>query len=254
MTRHTRREWHASLHILVAEDNPVNQVLILRFLKKQGHFPELAQDGQQAIRMADTGEFDVVLMDVQMPGMDGLEATATIRAREKERGTHLPIFAMTAYAMKYDEERCLAAGMDGYISKPVSLRAIQRVLDGITPAQRNSERRWDRAEALSRAGDDENLLHDMVEIFLREYPSLVSSLRQALAECNAEMLSRSAHRLKGEVGYFTRGPALSAVARIEDLARQADFTSAVGAIAELEAALASLEVELEEFCRKPNLA
>ena len=132
VTRHTLRESAHKLRILVAEDNPVNQAVIIRALQKMGHTPVLAQDGKAALAAASAEKFDVVFMDVQMPEMDGLAVTAAIRAREKNRGVHLPIFAMTAHAMKGDRERCLEAGMDGYITKPIRFSDIEETLAGLT--------------------------------------------------------------------------------------------------------------------------
>ena len=124
VTRHSLRESRRTLRILLAEDNKVNQLLAARLLGKRGHTVVIAANGREALAALDepgSGGFDLVLMDVQMPDMDGFEATAIIRAREKASGTHLPIIAMTAHAMKGDEERCLAAGMDGYTSKPIEI-------------------------------------------------------------------------------------------------------------------------------------
>src|SRR5262249_15178665 len=118
------------LHILLAEDNLINQKLALRLLEKQGHTVVVVADGHEALAALECTRFDVVLMDVQMPGMDGLEATASIRRAEQVTGRHLPILAMTAYAMKGDRERCLAAGMDGYLSKPIRAQELFEMLEG----------------------------------------------------------------------------------------------------------------------------
>jgi CheY-like chemotaxis protein len=122
---------HHSLRVLVAEDNAVNQRLVVRILEKLGHSAILAGDGRQAVQEAARNDIDLVLMDVQMPEMDGFEATAEIRAQERETGTHHPIIAMTAHAMKGDQERCLAAGMDGYLSKPIQLRMLREILEQV---------------------------------------------------------------------------------------------------------------------------
>jgi len=105
--------------VLVAEDNAVNQRLVQRLLERRGHVPTIVGDGAEAVAALSNGSFDLVLMDVQMPNMDGFQATAAIREREKQTGGHIPIIAMTAHAMRGDRERCLAAGMDGYVSKPL---------------------------------------------------------------------------------------------------------------------------------------
>jgi CheY-like chemotaxis protein len=134
VTRHSVSEARRNLKILVAEDNKVNQRLVLRLLEKVGHSVELANNGREAVDMVDQGVFDVVLMDLQMPELGGLEATAVIREHEKRAGTHVPIYALTAHAMKDDRERCLAAGMDGYLSKPIQSQELYKLLDAVEPA------------------------------------------------------------------------------------------------------------------------
>jgi signal transduction histidine kinase/DNA-binding response OmpR family regulator len=119
VTRHTLREEKHRIRILVAEDNAINQTLAVRLLEKRGYSATVAPDGQAAVEAFQTGGFELVLMDIQMPGMDGFEATAAIREREKLTGGHIPIVAMTAHALVGDQERCLASGMDGYVSKPI---------------------------------------------------------------------------------------------------------------------------------------
>jgi two-component system, sensor histidine kinase and response regulator len=114
-----------SLRVLLAEDNEVNQRLISRLLEKKGHTVAVAQNGQMAVRMWSEQEFDLVAMDMQMPIMDGLEATAEIRVRERDTGRHVPIVAMTANAFDEDREKCLRGGMDGYIAKPVTAKSIE---------------------------------------------------------------------------------------------------------------------------------
>ena len=129
ITRHILRESRRPLHLLLAEDNPVNAKLATRLLEKRGHSVTVVTNGRQAVEAVAQDRFDAVLMDVQMPEMDGLEATAAIRAQERESGGHLPIVAMTAHAMKEDKERCLAAGMDGYISKPIKAQRLFEVIE-----------------------------------------------------------------------------------------------------------------------------
>jgi PAS domain S-box-containing protein len=252
VTRHTLREDRRGLRILVAEDNPVNQALILRVLQKQGHAPELARTGREAVALAAAGRFDVAFMDVQMPEMDGFAATATIRESERDSSAHLPIFAMTAHAMKGDELRCLAAGMDGYISKPVDFSKIRLVLDGVRAQAPNPAPVWDQRHALSGVGGDEHLLREIAEMFLQEYPQAVSDLRRALAGRDAEMLGRFAHRLKGEVGCFGAGQSVSALVKLEDDVGQHDFVRISRAVDEVERALARFRQALEEFCQVPH--
>jgi CheY-like chemotaxis protein len=125
--------------ILVAEDNKVNQRLALRLLAKQGFRTSVVGDGREALALLDAEEFDLVLMDVQMPEMDGFEATAAIREKEKLSGRHIPILAMTAHALKGDRERCIAAGMDGYVSKPIRTEELFLAMDGALGVTANAQ-------------------------------------------------------------------------------------------------------------------
>jgi CheY-like chemotaxis protein len=128
------RERHiVSRHILLAEDNAINQKLATRMLEKQGHTVVAAMDGHQALAAIDNESFDLVFMDVQMPGMDGFEVTQALREKEKTTGSHLRIVAMTAHAMQGDRERCLAAGMDGYIAKPIHAKDLMQAVEGVAP-------------------------------------------------------------------------------------------------------------------------
>jgi CheY-like chemotaxis protein len=117
------------LNVLVAEDNLVNQKLVVRMLEKRGHRVKVVDSGLAALEALEAERFDVVLMDVQMPEMDGLEATIKIRKKERDHGTHVPIIAMTAHNMKGDRDRCLQAGMDGYISKPINAKELFEALE-----------------------------------------------------------------------------------------------------------------------------
>jgi CheY-like chemotaxis protein len=133
VTRHTIRKQTRALSFLVAEDNAINQRLIARLLEKRGHHVSLVQNGREALGALQKQTFDIVLMDCQMPEMDGFEATALIREKEKVSGTHLPIIALTAHAMQGDRERCLAGGMDGYVSKPLKVEELFSVIENMVP-------------------------------------------------------------------------------------------------------------------------
>ena len=121
-----------NMHLLIAEDNPINQKLAVRLLQKQGYTSAVANNGREAVEAWARQPFDAILMDMMMPEMDGLEATMAIREREKTMGTHIPIIAITANAMVGDREKCLAAGMDEYISKPVDVAKLYEVLNRLT--------------------------------------------------------------------------------------------------------------------------
>jgi CheY-like chemotaxis protein len=131
VTGQTLREGRTPLRVLLAEDNPVNQRVAARLLDKRGHVVVLAENGAQALEALEQQSFDLILMDVQMPVMDGVQATAAIRQRERITGTHIPIIAMTAHAMEGDRERFLGNGMDGYISKPVQPRELFEVIESL---------------------------------------------------------------------------------------------------------------------------
>ena len=164
--RRSNEKW-SSLRILLAEDNRVNQRLAVGLLEKRGHAVVVAADGKQALAALEREPFDLMFMDVQMPEMGGFEATARIRDQEQKTGKHLPIIAMTAHAMKGDRERCLASGMDGYVSKPILAAELFRAIDEAMttwgprpPAAANGLAApvFDQAASLERAGGDEQLL------------------------------------------------------------------------------------------------
>ena len=210
-----------ALDILVAEDNTINQHLALRLLEKQGHRVILAGNGIEAIALWQKQRFDLVLMDVQMPEMSGLEATAAIRARELQTGQHIPIVAMTAHAMKGDRERCLAAGMDDYIPKPIQAQQLYEVVNRSTErgegersvdffqdvdlpqrAEPETEGIVDLDAALERLGGDRELLESIVEMVLESCPSLMAKLCAAVLHRDAKSLEFAAHTLRGLIANF----------------------------------------------------
>jgi len=241
------------LRVLLAEDNPVNQKLAVRLLEKQGHSIAIAANGREAIEAVEIQPFDLVLMDVQMPEMDGFEAAAEIRRRERGTSRHLPILAMTAYAMKGDRERCLQAGMDGYISKPIRSRDLWETIDKLVPSARTASKGetpagvLDRGEIQERVGGDMKLLHELIDVFFADCPRMWRHVRDAVSEGNAAKLSRAAHTLKGAVGVFGALAAQEAAERLEKLAGRGDLTQAVEVVAELEMELERLKPMLREL-------
>ena len=183
--RRTTTSADRSLHILLAEDNHVNQAVACRMLEKMGHSIVVANNGNEALSMLAEQSFDLVLMDVQMPEMDGLTSTRKIREIEAPELLHMPIIAMTALAMNGDREHCLNSGMDGYISKPINSQELARAIASVIPGWNTaSDRRekiaesriattWNIAQLLERLGGDAQLLHEIIEIFLTEGPENV---------------------------------------------------------------------------------
>jgi two-component system, sensor histidine kinase and response regulator len=252
VTRHSLRESARKLHILVAEDNAVNQAVILRVLQKLGHAPVLAHNGKEALALVFSQKFDLVFMDVQMPEMDGLAATEAIRQREKSNGAHLPVFAMTAHAMKGDRERCLQAGMDGYITKPIRFGDIEKTLasfSGAQPVARAAPSEkilWAKGEALDRLGGDEELLRELCQIFLEESPKLLQKLRQAVVDTDPDAVMRAAHSLKGELGYLGAAGASQAARELEDMGHKKNLLGAGEALLVLEREMAGLQLALKD--------
>jgi CheY-like chemotaxis protein len=254
VTRHSLRESRRKLCVLVAEDNPVNQTLIVRLLEKMGHRATLASNGAEALALTSSQQFDVVFMDVQMPAMDGLAATRAIREREIHSETHVPIFAMTAHAMKGDRERCLESGMDGYIAKPVHFDEVQRTLDSLSAraaapplsAPPTPAPCWSKSEALERLGGDEALLRELCGIFLDEAPKLLAKLHDALTAQDAETVQRTAHSLKGEVSYLGATMLAKLARQLEDMGHERHLEGAAEVLPRLEQELGKLCDALKE--------
>jgi len=241
-----------SLNILLAEDNEVNQRLAQRIFERRGHSVVVAEDGAKALSMLETQTFDVVVMDVQMPVMDGLAATAAIRAKEKMTGRHIPIVAMTAHATKSDVEACLRAGMDAYVSKPVKAEDLIRTVE--ETAEKMSERLRkprtqiaDLDKALTKMDADAGLLKELAEIFINNIPDVTQQIEQAIADGNLEMLARVAHTLKGNLGTFVAEPAYEAAMRLEATAGANDIEAAQRAWVKLKSELNDLRATLERF-------
>ncbi len=255
VTRHSLREARQKWHILLAEDNAVNQELVTRLLEKRGHTVVVARNGKEAVKVVEEQAFDLVLMDVQMPELDGFEATAAIREKERGTGRRLPIVALTAHAMKGDRERCLGAGMDGYISKPIQVKELFETVEGLlgvpaevvpgASAELNPDGVLDKAAALARVDGDIELLRELVELFLDECPRLASKIQKAVENRDSRALGRAAHTLKSSVGNFGARGALKAALKLEMMAREGDLTEA-------EEACTALEEEIEKL--KPVLA
>ncbi|WP_153162454.1 response regulator [Zoogloea sp. 1C4] len=251
ITRHSLREQKRQLRILLAEDNVVNQTLALRLLGKLGHQADVANNGKEALELHARNRYDLVLMDVQMPIMGGFDATAQIRQREAAGATHTPIVAMTAHAMKGDRERCLAAGMDGYLSKPVHAPDLVEVLIQHTgrgdpapppPSEPTSISGpvFERQKVLFNLGGDEELLEQLIGMFIEDEPRLFADIEAAVVEGDAEALHNAAHALKGAVSNFCAGRAQTGAAQLERIGREKRMADAPQALEALRAELAAL--------------
>jgi len=258
------------LRVLLAEDNPVNQKLAIHLLKAAGHDVRLARDGVQAVELYRGESFDLICMDLQMPNMGGIEATAAIRAIERERGTRTPIIALTARAMQGDRERCLEVDMDGYVSKPIrrgDLRTeIERVLEsgsGIRAASSagSGERGSAGARTLepdSRTSDsgpriqrrfegDDDLLRELAAVFLEDYPGRLRDIQDALQAQKADAVVRAAHTLKGAASVLCENGPTPVVRELEAAAKAGDLGRAQTLYGELERQMDYLRQDLESL-------
>ncbi len=261
------------LHVLVVEDNQVNQRLVVRLLEKAGHRVTVANNGREAVEAVEKERFDLALMDVQMPEMDGLEATEEIRKREQASGGHLPIIGLTAHAMAEDRDRCLQAGMDSYLSKPIEPEKLYDAIAAAVPAEADASEPEpagdasaadaeekpetktaappasgglteviDVDEALRHAGGDEELLRELVELFLEDCPAMMADVKQAIDSGDAQALQRCAHGLKGAVRHLAAQAAVDAAYALETAGRE-------GKLDEAPALYEALEREIERLQR-----
>jgi two-component system sensor histidine kinase/response regulator len=241
------------LRILLAEDNPVNQRVAAGLLTKRGHQVTVVANGIQALVAIDGDDFDLVLMDIQMPEMGGVETTAAIRAREAERGGHLRIIALTAHVMSGDRERYLAAGMDGYLAKPIDRLSLYAIVEegmpglidaapdpGLPPA-------FNRARMIARLGGDEALGREIIQAFLDDSPGRMSVIKTAIAQGDARALESASHALKGAVTSLAADPAVDAVRELERIAREGAMADAPAAWRQVEAALGRLVGALRQY-------
>ncbi|WP_260514651.1 response regulator [Serratia fonticola] len=232
--------------LLVAEDNLINQQLATNFIRKLGHTSEVVGNGKLALQKLERGQYDVVLMDLQMPEMDGIEAVQHIRTQEKQQpGKHQPIIAMTAHAMKGDREMCLTHGFDGYISKPILLEnlgaEIQRVYH-LSQVELEASI-FDYPQALAQLSDDKTLFNELAAIFIEELPALLASLHSALEKQDFDAIRRSAHQLKGECLHFVCTPLKNRLSQMEQAATAGNLPD-----------IMAQNVGLDELCKQLQTA
>jgi two-component system sensor histidine kinase/response regulator len=263
-TLRAERPQNEFLNILLAEDNEVNQKLAVRLLEKRGHTVTVVGNGRQAVQAARSKRFDLVLMDVQMPEMDGIEATAAIREQEKVNGRRQPIVAMTALVMKGDRERCLDAKMDGYLSKPVRPQELDEVLETFSKQKRAGLQNdtakapavgtpVDFAELTARVEGDLSFVGELLEVLREDCPRKLRAIREAKASGDLSAVKRIAHGLKGALGNVSANRAASLAAQIEHLEEANGLLKVPGMVEELEVecdvAIEALSAVYEESVR-----
>jgi PAS domain S-box-containing protein len=256
------------LHLLLAEDNPINRQLTVRILEKRGHRITVACDGVEVLRtLEESGysAFDLLLMDVQMPELDGFEVTQRIRESEKSSGGHIPIIALTAHALKGDRERCMGAGMDGYVTKPVRpdelFDEMARCLARIAPLSQPvrtaptpelqtpvTDPVFDPTALLEHVEGDRELLAEIVRLFLQESPQQLAELRRAAEGGEIATFTRAAHTLKGTLGIFAASGPYAAALALEKMGRDGDLSRAAEGCRKLENEVDRLRPLLLEVC------
>jgi PAS domain S-box-containing protein len=268
-----RRAERRPLRLLLAEDNEMNQIVAERSLQREGHEVVLANNGKEAVERHLSESFDVILMDVQMPVMDGFEATRIIRRHQEQTGRRVPIVAMTAHAMSGDRERCLESGMDDYVSKPIDWQHLCRLLVRLTsppdappeppapppaaaapaaaaasdgPAEGQAAGGIDREALMSHIGGNVPFLVRLKASFLKNYPPLIDKMRRSIENRDGPGLAEAAHTLKSMFGNLRARAAHHEAAALERMGREGQFDGASACLArlerELEAVLAALEL------------
>jgi len=268
VTRHTINEARRALRILLAEDNEVNQRLVNALLRKRGHTVVTVENGRLAVDAVARGGVDLVLMDVQMPEMDGLEATAIIRRAELGSGIHMPIIALTANAMKGDREACLAAGADGYLSKPLKVTELVSLIESVVPPRANpdaandrliarteavesraktalpAEPSFDIEEILDRVEGDKDLVMDLLRLFREQAPRLMAEIRKCAGAGDAAGLQHAAHNFKGACANLGAHPAMKTAFALEMTGRETNLSGVNAQLADLEREGVRLELAL----------
>ena len=251
-----------SLKILLAEDNAVNRTLATALLERRGHIVVATENGREALEALERENVDLILMDVQMPVMDGFEAIRAIRIKEQSSGVHLPIIALTAHAMKGDRERCLAAGADEYVTKPIRmaelLAAMNRVNTGTVgtaPIAQPADPEvvssgMDMAAALERVEGDRDLLDEIARLFAEECPASMRAIRQALNTGDARAVEMIAHRMKGSALSLGAPKVSQAASELEQHVRTDGLENAAQLVENLAREVDLLLPELESFCRR----
>ncbi len=260
---------------MLAEDTVASQKIVKNVLTKRGHEVEIACDGSEVVEKIRLAPFDAVLMDVQMPVMDGLQATAAIRSLDALRERHIPIIAITAHAMQGDRERCLAAGMDAYLCKPFRAAELVEVVETLAagasskpapsgtsvaaathpqnaPSLSADRPIFDMEASLARLGHDRVFFGDLVVFFLEDYPALLVQLAKGLHDRDASAIRYAAHSLKGLVSNFDAFDAMEAAARVEKAGLEGDLEAARQLAPPLNSEIRRLHDALLPHCAQPD--
>ena len=233
-----------SIRVLLGEDNPVNSRVVVGILEKAGLQVVTAENGRKLIEIWKSDpSFDVILMDVQMPEMDGLKATKIIRDAEKTAARRTPIIALTAYSQREDQERCFEAGVDAFLPKPIDPGELFTMLERFVVPPSTV----DRERLRKRVGSDPLFLHEIVSIFQEETAKCIPLVREAIKAGKQEQLMRLAHALKGSVGNFCAPPVLEKASNFEALARKGDLAGAAALWTSLEKSLDGLIRDLRRI-------
>ncbi len=257
--------------ILVVEDNSVNRKLSVALVQKWGFIALVACDGREALTILDRERVDLVLMDVQMPVMDGLGATRAIRGQEAESGGHLPIIALTAHAYASDRAKCMDAGMDEVVTKPLDHQVLYETILRLLPegdegdsgavasaasadlmapagaATKSHTPQFDRQDAMGRVDGDIQLLEEIAILFLDSCEEWLADLRRGLADSDAAVMERVAHTLKGSAASIGARPLVEAALRVEGIGASLDLAEADAAVRDLESRFEKLAEELRSF-------
>jgi len=255
--------------VLLVEDTPANQKVVVRVLDQRGHTVVVATNGREAVEMAAQGDFDCILMDIQMPTMDGFQATSAIRALDDHERSNTPIIAMTAHAMTGDREKCLAAGMDGYLAKPIDIdelieiaesfgggsavrHAVAGAAERMLPAPPEALL-WNEAAAMKRLQNDRDLLHDLIGYFLEDAPVLLQQLRDAVATNDLREAERFAHSIKGLAQSFAADTAAGNAADLEQQLHNGNLEDIDARLDTVEDNISALAAQLQQAV-KPSEA
>ena len=261
------------LKILLAEDNKVNQTFAVRSLEKQGHTVSVVENGKDVLKSFESGEYDLILMDIQMPDMSGYEATRQIREQEKTSGEHIPIIALTARAMKGDREKCIAAGMDDYLSKPIrtnklydtinKFSADQIMTDGRNDTQSqpkpkesktksDMETAFDRVALMELVEGDQTMLKEMLKVFLEQAPDYLSDIHKAIAAKDGKALQQKSHALKGVVATLQAQPSFKLAKKLEETGEANNLDDAPELFAELKQQMDRLTAAFHELMQETD--